>query len=163
MTTTIDQPKTVAEYRDSLMLDLGRRETEIHERIGHLTSDMNRLQNQARKHSEWQDNGAAQQAIQQAGAHQVEIRSAQMTLREMELEREGIVRGSDHRMISAGHTESQNNRHAIQVAYTEALAKFTELTKASTELVDVAKKLIDLSISMAFEPPAAALAIVKHV
>lgn len=163
MTTTTQTNQTAAQFREELLIELGSKETAIRTNIDHLSNEIHSLKNQAAKHSEWQDHGAAQQAIQLSGSHHAVIQAARSSLREVELEREGIIRGTDPRVVTAAHAETQNYRHAIHTEYTETLAKFTELTKASSELVETAKKLIDLSISMAFEPPAAALAIVNHV
>lgn len=161
MTNETQPRKTTAEYQHELMLQIGNRESELRLAIANATSQIHNLRIQARQHSDRQDNDAARAAMAEAGRLDEGIRSMNKTLADLEIERQGLVRGSDPRLDGYGHAERAQNRMAMQTEHAQAVQEFNELMAATGPLVHAAKRLVQSCIGMRLDPPAAALEIAK--
>ncbi len=158
MTTETPTRKTAAEYREELMLDCAARKNEIYSKIDHARSEAHSLRLKAAKDSSWTDHSSAQQALQQAGQNLENIRSWQKTIRDIDLEIEGICRGTDPRLISVIQGESSKYLHELQTEHAEALAHFNKLLAANGELCQTAQRLVTACTAMHYDipvPPAA--------
>lgn len=163
MTNESQPRKTTAEYQHELMVQIGNRENELRLAMSTANSQIHNLRIQARQHSDRQDNDSARAALAQAGRLNEEIRSMNKTLADLEIERQGVVRGSDHRLETYGTAERVQNRTAMQTEHEQAVEEFNELMDATGPLVAAAKRLVQSCIGMRLEPPAAALEIAKSL
>lgn len=147
---------TFAELQHALMLDIGTRQFEVQTAIEHSAAQILKLNNQMREHFDRQDSGSAHQVRQEVAKHQSAITAGRKTLRDLELEREVVVRGSDPRLAAAALTDSMKESAASQVAYANACANFEKL--ATPDLREAARQVIELA-GMQRSPPALAIAI----
>ena len=160
--TTTETPaaKTYSEFRDELLTELGERIKATQLQITNATDGIN-LQRTKERHNAYGTDADVNRQIQhQVGQYQEEIRKCRAQLNVLELEREGLVRGTDPRLYTVATTEGQVGRAARQREYAAALSHFNELARRDGEFVQAARRVVELT-AIGIKPPAIALAVVN--
>lgn len=152
--------KTAHTVQADLLLDVSNRENQARASISQSSNEANRLVHVVRKHNEGMDRVAAQVASREIAAHDEIIRAKSAELKDLEIEREHLVRGTDPRVTSHFLTDQITELAGQQAAHAKTLARFQ--AAASLELKAAAKELVDSCVGMRLDPPALAQFITQH-
>jgi hypothetical protein len=115
---------TISNHRDQLIANVA---ANIEQTIQQIEQDRNAAldaKNEARRLSDYQDNGGAQQAIALSGKYQEAVRAGEAKLRDLELQRENIVRGPHPDLVHIGLNGTMKSSGVNQAELLEARAAF---------------------------------------